>query len=286
MNKHNKKNEVEKRKQRKLEKQKEELQKLIQKRKELDDKLSRVKKDNLTTIFKKSKKIFASTCNFLIPYALTASITIGGVAIFGGGLPFYKDDIKKLKRYDLNYDNKTSIEMTSKYLTLINNSSMPTNSLIISFPYEMQSDGYIKVIRDYDISKENNKELIYAILDNNYDYINEKLTKYKEQIVKTNYIDKSENSYNINASIHFYDSKDILTYEESDLKNNIITLCEIASTLGIGSFCAYIREFEYFITIKRINNTYKIISIKDLKEEIKNTDSQILSLKKKVKKHE
>ncbi len=53
-------------------------------------------------------KLFKSIANFTAPFVLCFSIFI---AAFGGGVPFIVDDVKKVKRDDLEISETLTIQM-------------------------------------------------------------------------------------------------------------------------------------------------------------------------------
>ena len=76
------------------------------------------------------------------------------------------------------------------------------------------------------------------------------------------------------------DKNDTLKYNETDLKNVVITIVELILGLGIGGTIAYFRDFEYLWELKRTNNdyNYRIKAIKPMQEELALTNEKILSL--------
>ena len=231
----------------------------------LEDKLQELKEEkrarqirNLKNLGIRNLKFFGYACNFIMPYVVTAGITIGAFKIFNGGLPFAKDDIIKYKMINLESDASENILVEEKYQeNHWYSDAIPLSSLQIVYPWiESPGVGYTQVTRYYDVST--STELINAIIEKNIEKINELLPKYDEEIKQTNEYKNTDEKPTIIANIHFLNKKDVLKYSESDLKNIIITSTEILLTFIIGSIVAYFRHFNIIIYIKDTNKKYKI----------------------------
>jgi len=255
----------------------------------LEDKLQELKEEkrarqirNLKNLGIRNLKFFGYACNFIMPYVVTAGITIGAFKIFNGGLPFAKDDIIKYKMINLESDASENILVEEKYQeNHWYSDAIPSSSLQIVYPWiESPGVGYTQVTRYYDVST--STELINAIIEKNIEKINELLPKYDEEIKQTNEYKNTDEKPTIIANIHFLNKKDVLKYSESDLKNIIITSTEILLTFIIGSLVAYFRHFNIIISIKDTNQQYKIESTKTLNNEIIKTGALIRKLKKAV----
>jgi hypothetical protein len=255
----------------------------------LEDKLQELKEEkrarqirNLKNLGIRNLKFFGYACNFIMPYVVTAGITIGAFKIFNGGLPFAKDDIIKYKMINLESDASENILVEEKYQeNHWYSDAIPSSSLQIVYPWiESPGVGYTQVTRYYDVST--STELINAIIEKNIEKINELLPKYDEEIKQTNEYKNTDEKPTIIANIHFLNKKDVLKYSESDLKNIIITSTEILLTFIIGSIVAYFRHFNIIISIKDTNQQYKIESTKTLNNEIIKTGALIRKLKKAV----
>ena len=255
----------------------------------LEDKLQELKEEkrarqirNLKNLGIRNLKFFGYACNFIMPYVVTAGITIGAFKIFNGGLPFAKDDIIKYKMINLESDASENILVEEKYQeNHWYSDAIPSSSLQIVYPWiESSGGGYTQVTRYYDVST--STELINAIIEKNIEKINELLPKYDEEIKQTNEYKNTDEKPTIIANIHFLNKKDVLKYSESDLKNIIITSTEILLTFIIGSLVAYFRHFNIIISIKDTNQQYKIESTKTLNNEIIKTGALIRKLKKAV----
>ena len=120
-------------------------------------------------------------------------------------------------------------------------------------------------------------------MEENYSYIEENLKDYKEEIQTTNRIDETEKmDYFFEASLHMIDKDDTLKYNETDLKNIIVTIIELILELGISGTIAHYRKYNYLWKLERTNQdyNYRIKVIKPMQEELTLTNEKILSLSK------
>lgn len=250
---------------------KEEIKKLEDLKADLENKL-------------KKQNSFGHTSNFLAPFVLTAGITVGAFKLFGGGLPFYIDDITKYKIYNLEFDTEEHVTMYDEYITnRWFHNSIPSNSLVIYSPWKEQNGQYTRFKRVYNIGKLTSFDLYDAVLNADYGYIEQNVKDYKEEIQTTNYINEEEpNDYIFQASLHLLDKNDTLVYNESDLRNIIITIIEVVLGLSSGSLIAYFRNFKYLSKKESINDNYQctIIRSSSTKKELENNNQKILSLRK------
>lgn len=261
-----------------------ELEELKSKALQLESKIIEQKKENFKQLNIRNLKVFVSTCNFLAPFVISANIIIGLFSLFYGGLPFYLDEITKYKVYNLDYQTNGDIAMDDEYITnrWVDN-SLPENTLVTYTPWELQDGQYVRYKREYDVGKLITLDLIGAVIDEDYNYITENLEKYKEEKQVTNEINSTEdNNYFLEASLHMLDKENVLKYNETDLKNKVITIIELVLSLGIGGLIAYYRDFSYLYALKRIKNNYieRIEPLESMKQELKETNEKVLSLSK------
>lgn len=257
-----------------------ELEELKNKALELETRISEQKKENFKQFNIRNLKVFVNACNFAAPFVISAGIVAGVFGLCGGGLPFHLDEITKYKTYNLDFQTNGYITMDDEYRT---NKSLSSNSLVVYTPWEEQSGQYVRFKRKYDIGELTTLDLYNAILDENYNYISENLEEYKEERQVINEINLEEdNNYFVEASLHMLDEEDVLKYNETDLKNIVITITELVLGLSIGVIAAHLRDFDFSYELRRINNNYRydISSIKPMKQELKETNEKILSLTK------
>lgn len=258
-----------------------ELQDLKEKKLQLERQISEQKAENFKQLNIRNLKIFGNTCNFVAPFVITAGLTVGLFKMFGGGLPFHRDEITKYKLYDLDYQSNGYVAMDESYRTdgVFNN--LPSNKLTIYTPWKYEDNQYIRYKREYDVDKLSSLELFNAILEEDYSYIEENMKDYKEEIQTVNRIDETEKTdYFFDASLHMLDKNDTLKYNETDSKNISITVTELIFVLGIGALLAHYRNFDYLYELSWINDdyNYEIEAIKPMQEELALTNEKILSL--------
>ena len=258
-----------------------ELQKL---KHDLEIKIEEQKRENFKQLNIRNLKVFTNTCNFLAPFVISAGITVGLFELGGGGLPFHSDEITKYKIHNLDFETKGYVTMDEEYRTNgLLDDSLPENSLTIYTPWEQKDNQYVRFKREYDMNSVTTLDLYNAVLDEDYEYIEENLKDYKEEKQVVSEIDsKISNDYFFEASLHMLDKEDVLKYNETDLKNIVITIIELILGLGIGGALAYCRDYEYLYSIEKINDSYrcKIKATKLMQQELHETNETILSLTK------
>lgn len=262
-----------------------ELQELREKAIQLEKRIAEQKVENFKQLNIRNLRVFGNTCNFIAPFVISAGLTVGAFRLFGGGLPFHSDEIVKYKAYSLDYKTNGYVTMDESYRTnRWFDDSLPSNELTIYTPWEFKDNQYMRYKREYDISKLNTLDLFDAVLEEDYAYITNNIKEYKEEIQVANSIEETEGQdYFFEASLHMLDKEDVLKYNETDLKNTIITIIELVLGLGIGGAIAYFRDFEYLWELKDANNdyNYRIKAIKPMQEELVATNEKILSLSRK-----
>lgn len=262
-----------------------ELQDLREKAIQLEKQIAEQKIENFKQLNIRNLRVFGNTCNFIAPFVISAGLTVGAFRLFGGGLPFHSDEIVKYKAYNLDYKTNGYVTMDESYRTnRWFDDSLPSNELTIYTPWEFKDNQYMRYKREYDISKLNTLDLFDAVLEEDYAYITNNIKEYKEEIQVANSIEETEEQdYFFEASLHMLDKEDVLKYNETNLKNTIITIIELVLGLGIGGAIAYFRDFEYLWELKdaNIDYHYRIKAIKPMQEELVATNEKILSLSRK-----
>ncbi|HCJ32573.1 MAG TPA: hypothetical protein DHV70_06785 [Firmicutes bacterium] len=262
-----------------------ELQDLREKAIQLEKQIAEQKIENFKQLNIRNLRVFGNTCNFIAPFVISAGLTVGAFRLFGGGLPFHSDEIVKYKAYNLDYKTNGYVTMDESYRTnRWFDDSLPSNELTIYTPWEFKDNQYMRYKREYDISKLNTLDLFDAVLEEDYAYITNNIKEYKEEIQVANSIEETEGQdYFFEASLHMLDKEDVLKYNETNLKNTIITIIELVLGLGIGGAIAYFRDFEYLWELKdaNIDYHYRIKAIKPMQEELVATNEKILSLSRK-----
>lgn len=247
---------------------------------ELEHKIEDQKTTNIKNLHIKNLKIFGSVCNYITPYILSATISIGVVSYLGGGFPVVLDDMPKYKLYSLVYKTDGVINGQEYYKSdYLFNSKLPDNELKIYSPWELTEDNnYSRIIQIYDIDRLETFKLHEAVLNEDVEYIKKYFTDFKQEIEITNMQPKYNEGYVIDASLHFLDKSDILKEKESYLKNILITLGELIFALSCGVATNGFRQLFIGDKINQIKEKYKTISIEPLEKELKQKKDKILSI--------
>ena len=232
----------------------------------------------------KNLKIFGSVCNFMMPFVIISGITVSGVNYCGFGFPFIKDDIKKLKKYTLDYETNGNIESEERYLmnNIFDSPAISYNELTIYSPWTLTEDNlYERTIKTFDINSNTSSVSLYnAILNKDVERIEEIFPNYTLETETTNQISSINDDYIIDAHLDFLDSKDILTYKENSSTNIFVTFLELLICLRIPSFISYRRSFSLVDSIKNINKKYESQKeeLRDLYEQLDQKQKRITNL--------
>ena len=228
----------------------------------------------------KNLKIFGSVCNFMMPFVIISGITVSGVNYLGFGLPFIKDDIRKEKRYTLDYETNGNIESEEHYI--FDSPVLSDNELTIYSPWTLTEDNlYERTIKNFDVDYDTSSVSLYnAILNEDIERIEEIYPNYTLETETTNQISSINDDYIIDAYLDFLDSNDILTYKENSSANNFVTFFELLVCLGIPSFISYRRSFSLIDSIKNINKKYESQKeeLRDLYEQLDQKQKRITNL--------
>ena len=228
----------------------------------------------------KNLKIFGSVCNFMMPFVIISGITVSGVNYLGFGLPFIKDDIRKEKRYTLDYETNGNIESEEHYI--FDSPVLSDNELTIYSPWTLTEDNlYERTIKNFDVDYDTSSVSLYnAILNEDIERIEEIYPNYTLETETTNQISSINDDYIIDAHLDFLDSKDILTYKENSSTNIFVTFLELLICLGIPSFISYHRSFSLVDSIKNINKKYESQKeeLRDLYEQLDQKQKRITNL--------
>lgn len=252
-------------------------------KRQLELKVAIEKKNTVKSFHIRNLQILRDTCNFLAPYVVCAGITVGSFALLEGGLPFKKDNINRYKNSELTIEAQGEyVSLDEKYIYYgIYSDGVGSSTIIITSPWEEKDGNYIRHIREYDITS-NQENIIKSIMSKDYQGLYEQLKDYKEIEETTDYPVSLEDKYTITGSIHFIDKEDKLTFPESTRKNVAITIIEAIIALGLGSIIAYKRDFSYIESLHDDQYDYRFqldIYKNDLKE-LEETNEKILALRR------
>lgn len=238
------------------------LKKLKELKKEisvLESQLKEAKKTKVKQFHIRNLKVFANTCNFIAPFVVCSGLTVGLFALFGGGTPIRVDEVTKYKTYNMEYQTNGVINIDEEYKTSRwFDDPLPSNVLTIFTQWELQDNQYVRYKREYKMGTLTTLDLYNAVLEENYDYINNNLKDYDEekQIINKIYMNE-ENNYKMKASLHIMNKDDFLKYDETMMKNIVISIIEVILGLGLGSLIAKNRDFDFLYEVKGNNYDYK-----------------------------
>ena len=184
----------------------------------------------------KNIKIFNSTINYLKPICLTTLFSVSIVRLFGGGLPFIKDNVVRYKYYSIkgsNYGNTEVIESYRSMDTIFN--EIDSSEIVIYSPWNNVDDKYCRDIKTINIDSIDDPLVYDSLVNNNIEYITDKYSDYKLEREYTNKITYKYDTDMYNYDINIFDRNDTYVYEESDARNISIGSMELLIPILIGS---------------------------------------------------
>lgn len=261
----------------------EELKRLNNLKKELQEKIENEKKAKAIGFHIRNLKIFRDTCNALMPVVVCAGITIGGIYALKGGLPFKRDMVNKAEYTVVSFDEQDdSPIMETNYRSFGISSRVPLESKITIYsPWEEKDGIYTRYKRVYNI-QEKHDEIIETILKRDYKKLFEELLEYKEEVETSNYVIDGEEEYTIEGTIRYLNKEKLLPVLEDTDKNVFITMIELCIIFGIGGTIVKSRDFDYIYAVSDDINEYEVIvnALKGDIEELGNTNNRIQTLRK------
>ena len=230
-------------------------------------------------------KIFGVTCRKLIaPFVLITSLTVGAGAAINVGLPFKKDNIPSIKNIKVEYETDKPININESYIKSYGVLPSPKEEglLKIYFPYKLNdSNKYEQLVRTYELSHSEKEQLYEAILNNNIEDSITNLEEYKEKVKIIDEIKETNDDYIVKCNLTFIDESNKLYVKETSDANTLVSILEII-IISLLNFMI-IDSSKINSTIKKINRQYKIISLKELNNELEYKKQKHLELKKEYK---
>ncbi len=230
---------------------------------ELEVGIKNIKLYNLKKINKRNFKIVGSIANFLIPAYIAATISVGGIKLLGGGLPFYTDSVNidaKVKKYmnsEGDYIVSTSFEDFNE-----------ENYLKISEGWHENEDGlFEKSERTYYFTEMGEDELnqfINGQVDiSEMEYSNlDRKTEVKGELPSDAKL--SDNKTFIEACIYGVDKTNQAIRNESLTRNLLLSMLDIGVAAFLGMIGCHIRKYKIRDRINQIKNECKTISEDDI----------------------
>lgn len=227
-------------------------------------------------------KVFRVTLKkLLIPFVFISGFTIGTGQLLNGGNPFKIDKMTNIKSIEVDYETNEELLIKENYIKY--NDIIGTNpkksDLKIYFPYTLNdSNQYEQIIRTYKLSDLDKEKLYNAILENNLKDTITNLNKYKETVKIIDEIKQTNNGYIVKCNLNLLDESDKLYVEETDENNFLVSVLESLIIALFSVIVLAVSNIDQIII--ELNNKYKVVSIKDLKEELNQKRQKYLDLKK------
>ena len=275
----------------KLRKLKRELTYLENIKTEYDEKYFCARDEYFQAFHIRNLSLVKNTIKLLLPAILSAGITISGVSLFNGGLPFILDKNKKYKKYSLEYKTNSYAEILEEYdEKKIFSDNLPDSKLTLYTPWEEVDNNFVRAKRTFNLKNDDLLKLIDAIKNQDTDFIIHHLNDYDNEIQKSNVklFDDNNNDIKMEAKIYFLDMNDYIEVDESILKNLLITIIELCTILGISSFFVNKNRTNYINSNHIIIENYlkKKNTYNNSLEQLENLEQKIKVLRNKVNNNE
>ena len=223
-------------------------------------------------------KVFSYVLTRTFPYILISGLTVEGLKLTGFGLPFTKD----ANSLEANYSLEQSLDGNVSVHKFYDDTSIFKDfysDILIYTPWKLTDKGYERYKISYNFV--GSKEVIDAILNNDYEYILSNLEEKSKEKEITN--EKKESSkYLVEAHIKAVDHKDKIICMETDEKNIKVTVFEIILIFFISAlkFAYSYKKYESKIHEYSLDLKSEIEFLNNLKEKENRMNKQNLSLKR------
>lgn len=223
-------------------------------------------------------KVFSYVLTRTFPYILISGLTVEGLKLTGFGLPFTKD----ANSLEANYSLEQSLDGNVSVHKFYDDTSIFKDfysDILIYTPWKLTDKGYERYKISYNFV--GSKEVIDAILNNDYEYILNTLEEKKKEKEITNEI-KESSKYLVEAHIKAVDHKDKIICMETDEKNIKVTVFEVILIFFISAlkFAYSYKKYESKIHEYSLDLKSEIEFLNNLKEKENRMNKQNLSLKR------
>ena len=223
-------------------------------------------------------KVFSYVLTRTFPYILISGLTVEGLKLTGFGLPFTKD----ANSLEANYSLEQSLDGNVSVHKFYDDTSISKDfysDILIYTPWKLTDKGYERYKISYNFV--GSKEVIDAILNNDYEYILNTLEEKKKEKEITNEI-KESSKYLVEAHIKAVDHKDKIICMETDEKNIKVTVFEVILIFFISAlkFAYSYKKYESKIHEYSLDLKSEIEFLNNLKEKENRMNKQNLSLKR------
>lgn len=223
-------------------------------------------------------KVFSYVLTRTFPYILISGLTVEGLKLTGFGLPFTKD----ANSLEANYSLEQSLDGNVSVHKFYDDTSIFEDfysDILIYTPWKLTDNGYERYKLSYNFV--GSKEVIDAILNNDYEYILNTLEEKKKEKEITN--EKKESSkYLVEANIKAVDHKDKIICMETDEENIKVTVFEVILIFFISAlkFAYSYKKYESKIHEYSLDLKSETEFLNNLKEKENRMNKQNLSLKR------
>lgn len=223
-------------------------------------------------------KVFSYVLTRTFPYILISGLTVEGLKLTGFGLPFTKD----ANSLEANYSLEQSLDGNVSVHKFYDDTSIFKDfysDILIYTPWKLTDKGYERYKISYNFV--GSKEVIDAILNNDYEYILNTLEETSKEKEITN--EKKESSkYLVEANIKAVDPKDKIICMETDEENIKVTVFEVILIFFISAlkFAYSYKKYESKIHEYSLDLKSEIEFLNNLKEKENRMNKQNLSLKR------
>lgn len=223
-------------------------------------------------------KVFSYVLTRTFPYILISGLTVEGLKLTGFGLPFTKD----ANSLEANYSLEQSLDGNVSVHKFYDDTSIFKDfysDILIYTPWKLTDKGYERYKISYNFV--GSKEVIDAILNNDYEYILNTLEETSKEKEITN--EKKESSkYLVEANIKAVDPKDKIICMETDEENIKVTVFEVILIFFISAlkFAYSYKKYESKIHEYNLDLKSEIEFLNNLKEKENRMNKQNLSLKR------
>ena len=268
-----------------LEEEKNRLQRLKEKKLEIEEELKNNSK--LKQMGLRSLRIFKALCIGAIPFAISFSIVCGIPTALGDN-PFKRDKEKNYKRYDVSVDYEDDV---FEYEEDYSGNRVESVDFEIYQPWKKDHDWfYSREIEHYRLNSACDfQELINALIAKDYNIINQNIVlEEKETVETTDSVDLTTGAI-IKAKIKYYDSNDYIEVLEPINGDDGDKIVSFFFTIILGLLMSLITLDKVFEDIKEANSSYYnsqieylsgIDNISLLNGQIEDANQHILTLKR------
>ena len=223
-------------------------------------------------------KIFKGTCQLLAPLAISSVIVVGGIKLIGGGLPFFLDNEKRYKAYELDMQTNGSFFCDETYVKNEWYTDSIVSNIKVYTPWENTDNGYKRIKRIYEFKNLKDADIYNAVKNEDYEYIFNNITDYIEEEQYIKEINKDDiNNYWLSANITLIDKTEYIDVKESNDKNLTCTILDSVLCFILIFIIENLRDYRYLPDIDNIIYGYNFY-----KEQLAEKYAELTDVKDKI----